>query len=36
MESRKNLLQAKQKAKVGNITQYVFEDSTPALIISLM
>lgn len=36
MENRTKLLQTKQKAKVGNVTQYVFEDPTPAILISLM
>ena len=30
------MMKTKNKAKVGNVTQYVFEDPTPAILISLM
>lgn len=36
MENKVNLLKKKQQARVGNITKYVFDDPTPALLISLM
>lgn len=36
MESRKNILKKKQLQNDGNVTKYIFEDPTPAILISLM
>ena len=36
MEARNKQIQAKQKAKVGSVTQYVLDSTTPAILISLM
>jgi hypothetical protein len=36
MESRKNILKKKHMQNEGNVTKYIFEDPTPAILISLM
>jgi len=36
MESRKNILKKKHLQNDGNVTKFIFEDPSPAILISLM